>query len=313
MKRVLEILATTIVLGTTPSFADSFYDAIKNETSNKTEAVDLDESNKKTTKKSNKPKLTLRDEAFQEMLNKTFPLRPDQIVELRKELSRSQQAVKTNPKPPPQPVSSTMTVDLSPGATPPVIRLATGFVTSMVFVDSTGQPWPVGDFSLGNPESFNIEWDSRTNALFVQSVKPFATGNLALRLTELDTPIMISLVNGQKEVDYRVDLQIARTGPKAKKGIATSQVPQGASSMILSVLDGVPPIGSKEVSVSGGAGRAWRHEGMLYFRTKYTLLSPAWTDSVSSLDGTKVYQLVETPLMLVSQNGKAMKIELQGL
>lgn len=256
---------------------------------------------------------TIRDEAFKQLLNKTLPLRPEQIIELRKELDKSQQAVQTPANTPPQPMSSTLTVDLSPGATPPVVRLATGFVTSIVFVDATGQSWPVIDYSLGNPKNFNIQWDKKTNSLFIQSTAAYVTANLAVRLAELDTPIMISLVTSQREVDYRVDLQVLAHGPNALAPIVNDNLPNSTSTSLLSVLDGIPPTDSIELKLSGNYGRAWLYNNKLIFRTKLTLLSPAWTSSVSSLDGTKVYELMKTPLILVSQNGKPIKIELTGI
>lgn len=256
---------------------------------------------------------TLRDEAFKELVNKTFPLRPDQIGTLRKQYDQEQLAINSSVNAPPQPVSSTLRVDLSPGATPPIIRLATGFVTSIVFVDSTGQAWPVADYSLGNPSGFNIKWDNKTNTLFIQSVKTHISGNIAVRLANLDTPVMISIVTGQKEVDYRVDVQVPGTGPNAEAPVLETNGSQSAAPALLSALDGVPPTGSIELSVAKEYGRAWLYNGKLLFRTKLTLLSPAWSASVSSLDGTKVYELVQTPLILASQNGKTIKIELTGL
>lgn len=256
---------------------------------------------------------TLREEAFKELVNKTFPLLPKQIEELHRQYDDEQLAIRTPAYSPPQPVSSTLTVDLSPGSTPPIIRLATGFVTSIVFVDSTGKPWPVADYSLGNPSSFNIKWDNKTNTLFVQSIKDHASGNMAIRLGDLDTPIMVSIVTGQKEVDYRVDFQVPGIGPNSEAAVMDNPLPNAAPSSLLGALDGVPPSGSIELKVAKEYGRAWLYNGKLLFRTKLTLLSPAWSASISGPDGTRVYELVQTPLILASLNGKTIKIELSGL
>lgn len=260
-----------------------------------------------------KPKpTTLRDQAFKQLLDKISPLTPDQIIEMRKAQDKTQQAVATTPNVPPRPVSSTLTIDLSPGVTPPVIRLSAGFVSSLVFVDSTGQPWPIADYSLGNPKNFNIQWDKKTNTLFMQSMTTYSSANLAVRLATLDTPVMLSLVSGQREVDYRVDLQVNGRGPNASAPVAGDGLPT-ANPALLTILDGVPPQGSIELEVSCGFGRAWIYKDKLYFRTKLTVLSPAWSSTVSSADGTRVYELNRTPLILASQNGKPVKIELRGL
>lgn len=272
----------------------------------------MNQQDEENTKK--KPKITLREQAFKQLLNNSYPLTPEQINRLHKRKDETEFAIATEPKVPPTPVSSTLTVDLSPGATPPVIRLSGGFVTSVVFLDATGQPWPVADYSLGNPKDFNIAWDKSTNTLFIQKLETsYGTGNLAVRLGALDTPIMLSLVSGQKEVDYRVDLRVLARGPNALPALMPDKIGGAAPSLLVGVLDGVPPPGSKELSVSGANARAWLSKGKLLLRTKLKILSPAWSASVSSADGTRVYQMSPTPLILASQDGETVKIRLTGL
>ncbi len=257
---------------------------------------------------------TLRDQAFKQLLDKISPLTPKQIMDMHKQQDLTQRAVATLPNTPPRPVSSTLTVNLSPGTTPPVVRLSAGFVTSLVFVDSTGQPWPIADYSLGNPKSFNIQWDKKTNTLFIQSQTTYSTGNLAVRLATLDTPVMVSLVSGQRDVDYRVDLQVTGRGPNALAAIGGDLLPSPTNPRLLNVLDGIPPPGSTELKLCHTYGRAWlTQDGKLIFRTHLTILSPAWSAIVSSIDGTHVYEMSPTPLILVSLNGKPIKLELKGL
>lgn len=254
---------------------------------------------------------SLREEAFRQLLNKTSPLTPEQIKALRKQKDKTEHAIAAHPTTPPIPVSSTLTVDLSPGVIPPVIRLAAGFVTSLVFVDNSGQPWPITDYSLGNPNSFNIQWDKKTNALFIQSVTTYSSANLAVRLEGLDTPIMLSLVSGQKYVDFRVDLQVQGRGPNALIPLANNDLPR-TSPTLLNVLDGIPPPDSQELEVTGGYGRAWLSKGKLILRTQLTVLSPAWSSVISSPDGTRVYELMQTPLILASKNGRTIELRLKG-
>ena len=89
---------------------------------------------------------------------------PDQIKEVRYLYNETKQASAVVEKVPAKPVASVIAVDLSPGATPPVIRLASGFVSSLIFLDSTGAPWPIKAFDIGDPQSFNIQWEQGTPA-----------------------------------------------------------------------------------------------------------------------------------------------------
>lgn len=255
----------------------------------------------------------LKEEAFKNLMNTKIPLTPEQIVKFNQALDKNQRALNTSPNTPPQPISSTINIDLSPGSPPPIVRLAAGFVSSLIFMDSTGQPWPIADYSLGNPTDVNIQWDKKTNALFIQSIANYVTANLAVRLAKLDTPIMISLVTGQRQVDYRVDFQIRGRGPNALAPVTEGIYPAFATPpALLKVLDGIPPENSKELSVNHNLGRAWIHANKMIFRTNLTVLSPAWNAMVTSADGTKVYEFNPTPLILGSKDGKTVKIEISG-
>ena len=256
------------------------------------------------------------DMAFGSLLDSALPLSPDQIKQLHRLYDLTQQAVAAAPNLPPTPVSSSLPVTLEPGSIPPLVRLSAGFVSSLVFVDSTGAPWPITAYGLGDPTSFNVQWDQTSNALFVQSLKPYAHGNLAVRLIDLNTPVMISLVSGQKEIDYRVDLQIRERGPNAEAPIVPESLNLGAQvdPRLINVLDGVAPHDSKQLALTPNIGQAWlSKENILYLRTTLTLLSPAWTATISSPNGTHVYEMAKTPLVLASQDGKTITVEIQGL
>lgn len=254
------------------------------------------------------------NEAFNALLHEALPLSPTQIKTLRRLYDLSQQAVATPTKAPPTPTSSSTLISLQPGTTPPIVRLSSGFVSSLVFIDVTGAPWPITAYSIGDPNAFNVQWDQKTNALFIQAMKSYCHGNIAVRLFGLNTPVMISLVSGQREVDFRVDLQIAGRGPNAVEEIIMTQFQDSKiNPILLHMLDGIPPKGSLKLVVSEGHGEAWVLNNKMYFRTKLTVLSPAWLATVSSPDGTHVYEMAKTPLILASKNGKSFNIYLTGL
>ena len=255
-----------------------------------------------------------RNEAFRGIANQAFPLTPEQIKMLSSMLDSTQraQAAAPNDKPP-MPTSSSLIVDLDPGATPPVIRLSRGFITSLVFVDSTGAPWPLEAYDLGNPKAFNIQWDKKSNTLMVQALATYTYGNLAVKLKGMDTPVMLTLVPGQQQIDYRVDLRIEGMGPNAKPTIQGTGLPDQADKTLLDILDGVSPHGSRELHVSGGFAQAWLQNNTLYVRTRFTLLSPAWISKMSSADGMNAYKLQSTPMLLVSRYGKVQQLKVEGL
>ncbi|MBA2657029.1 MAG: type IV secretion protein IcmK [Tatlockia sp.] len=251
--------------------------------------------------------------AFETVTRQLFPLTPEQILRLKQIYHSHEFAEASTAGTPPKPTATSQFVNLSPGSTPPVIRLSQGFVSSLVFLDSTGAPWPISAYDLGDPSSFNIEWDKTSNTLMIQAMKLYNYGNLAVRLRGLNTPVMLTLIPGQKAVDYRVDLRVQGYGPNAKSMPLEEGLPPSANNVLLHVLDGVPPAGSQRLTVSGGEARAWILNDKMYVRTNLTILSPGWIGSMTSADGMHAYELQKSPVLLVSWHGKVMQLKIEGL
>ncbi|MFI4954506.1 MAG: DotH/IcmK family type IV secretion protein [Gammaproteobacteria bacterium] len=255
---------------------------------------------------------TINDPAFQNVLKKQFPLTPEQILKLKEVMQDTQRATATNLQPP-TPTVSSQTVSLSPGTVPPVIRLATGYVSSIVFVDETGAPWPIVGYSIGNPSAFNVQWDQKSNVLMMQGVGVYQSGNLAVQLAGLSMPVMLTIVNDQKIVDYRMDLRLQGRGPNAQAPLIGNAVPGAGNPLLLNLLEGVPPSGSETLSVTGGEAQAWLYNNMMYLRTRLTVLSPGWSSTMTSPDGMKVYELNVTPMILASDQGQTVTLRVEGL
>lgn len=255
----------------------------------------------------------IENKAFRDMTRTLYPITPEQIVELRQMHQTMEYAKASTPGTPPKPTATSQFVNLSPGSTPPVIRLAQGFVSSLVFLDSTGSPWPISAYDLGDPGAFNIQWDKTSNTIMIQALKLYNYGNLAVRLKGLNTPVMLTLIPGQKAVDYRVDLRVQGYGPNAKNMPMEEGIPPSANEILLHVLDGVPPPGSQRLAVSGGDARAWLSNDRMFVRTNLTILSPGWIASMTSADGTHAYEMQKSPVLLVSWHGKVMQLKVEGL
>lgn len=253
------------------------------------------------------------NQAFNAMLQENIPMSPAQIVKLRQKLDVTQRAQSITPNIPPKSVSSTLMINLAPGATPPAIRLSQGYVTSLVFVDSTGTPWPVASYDIGNPKSVNMQWDGTSNIILIQAVIPYITGDIVVRLVGLPTPITLELVSGQRVVDYRVDLHVSGIGPNTKDLPTGTDLPNGANQLLLGVLDGLAPAGSKQLNVTGASNtQAWMLGERIYLRTRFTLLSPGWVGKMVSPDGMNAYELPKTSSILISRYGEPVQLKIEG-
>lgn len=252
------------------------------------------------------------NEAFNNMMQQNVPLTPQQVVRLRQIIDNSQRAAAIPATVPPKPVSSTIMVNLAPGATPPAIRLAQGYVSSLVFVDSTGAPWPIAAYDIGDPKTMTIQWDPKSNIMLMQAVTPYSQGNLVIRLVGLPTPVTFELVSGQRVVDYRTDIHVPGIGPNAKEIPIGLGLPNSANQLLLGVLDGIAPPGSKQLSVPGSDCKAWLLGDKMYLRTRFNVLSPGWVGKMSSPDGMYAYEIPRTSSVLISQYGNPIELKIEG-
>ncbi len=253
-----------------------------------------------------------QQKAFDMLLKQNMPMSTDQVIQLRQQIDLSQRAAAVPPNVPPKPVSTTLMINLAPGSTPPPIRLAQGYVTSLVFVDSTGAPWPIAAYEIGNPKATNIQWDGKSNILLLQAVSPYSDGNLVIRLANLPTPLTLELISGQRVVDFRVDIHVAGMGPNPKEVSSKMGLPASANNLLLSVLDGVAPPGSKILTVKGGDCQAWLVGDKMYLRTRFTILSPGWLGKMSSSDGMQAYEMPRSASVLISRYGEPVELKVEG-
>lgn len=251
--------------------------------------------------------------AFRSVSQDAFPLSPNQINALRNMLDQTQRAQAAAPyKTPPAPTSTSLNIDLAPGAVPPVVRLSKGFVSSLVFIDGTGAPWPIDSFDLGDPTAFNISWDKKGNTLMVQARQDYSYGNLAVNLKGLNTPVMLTLVPGQRVVDYRVDMRVPGQGPQATVTIG-DDLPAPADNQLLNVLNGIAPMNGRRLKTENDFAQVWMVGDVLYLRSAYVMLSPAWVAKMSSADGMNAYKLPPSPLVLLMRHGQIVSVKIEGL
>jgi intracellular multiplication protein IcmK len=121
-------------------------------------------------------------------------------------------------------------------------------------------------------------------------------------------------MSGGGRYDADLSVHVGDRGPDAKVAIITEpDAPDTGAAYLTGMLDGAPPADATPLSVEGVSPdnlRAWRLGGNVYLRTPYTLLSPEWTASEAEA-GTTVYAVPNTPVVLLSVNGRTVSAELK--
>lgn len=258
-------------------------------------------------------KAKARQEAFDSALEGMMPLRPEEITILLERYDEVQKTVEVPHYDRPKPVVSVETANLDPGAEPLSVMLAEGNVTTVTFLDVSGAPWPVEDMSwAGNFEVTESGTDDGTHILRITPQSAFAHGNMSVRLSDLTTPLVLTLATARDKVHYRFDVIVPQNGPMAKPSLIETRLGTQAGSVQISrVLEGVLPESFERLTVTGVDGRTSAYQdgskGPTYLRTPLTLLSPGWSAHVSSADGMHVYVIEEAPVVLLSDGGRMVR------
>ena len=270
-----------------------------------------------------KGQMSIQEEAFNQLKSDMRPLSNGQIKEIKKIWTESQRAQTLTPDAPPRPVNSSMMVNLDNGSLPSVIRIGAGIVSVVSFFDSHGKPWPIRGYNVGNPSVVDIQWqeataeeekngDGYSNTMMLQAQSLYKSTNMIVLLRGLGTPVLIELIPGQKEVDYRLDIQVPRAGPNAET--VTRNLPSTVRPVMLDVLNNIPPEKGSKVHVKGGNAQAWLADKKIYLRTPLEVISPAWMSRVNGANKEmSVYELPFTTAILALSDGKIVKLTLEGI
>ncbi|MGH1403881.1 MAG: DotH/IcmK family type IV secretion protein [Alphaproteobacteria bacterium] len=257
---------------------------------------------------------SFRKEAFQKALNKLMPLKPDEIRTLLEHYDRTVESTELPVHPYPRPELVVQNISLDPGVTPLAVKMSWGYVTTLSFLDSSGQPWPIEEISwVGNFTIQESGVHAHNHVLRISPEAKLAHGNISIRLLGLNAPVIMTFETSRDVVHYRFDAVVPKRGPGAKTPLIDRGVSLTAGDADMSIaLGGVVPEDADVLDVSGVDGRtsAYVYNGLTYVRTPLTLLSPGWHSSVTSADGTRVYALDESPVILLSDRGRMVRAHL---
>lgn len=185
---------------------------------------------------------------------------------------------------------------------PIIIRTSPSKVSSIIFFDSTGAPWPIEYALPGDEEMFTITpAGSEKNVATIIAGKNFVQSNAVLGLVGLPTTIVLELQADPYNTDSRKSLRLPRTGPKAKQiSVATQDLVENSPPELLSLMNGSKLAGSKLLKLDGvKSGNAYLYNGYIYLTSKYILMWPAALNSASSPTGKNVYKLHKSAKNLI--------------
>lgn len=252
---------------------------------------------------------------FEAALMSGEPLSPDEIRAYKRHLDALAEARAEKPRGEPVANTRSVNVSLSPGAAHPEIMISDNYVTSVVVLDSLGNPWPIKGYAVGNNEAFRTT-AAGDNIIMISPLKPYATGNVVITLKDKTVPVVFQIRNNPDRVDFRLEARVQAIGPEStyNPNIDLAFMPGGEDKILQSVLDGIPDDSLTELEVTGGSRytQGWMDsEGSVYLRTPYDLKVPEVRKQSKSSDGTQVFVFDSTPAATLSVGGKPVLIDIK--
>ncbi|MBK67259.1 MAG: type IV secretion protein DotH [Rickettsiales bacterium] len=252
-----------------------------------------------------------RETAVKQTKQTLFPLKPEEIEQMLEMFNVTREKAESAGKVVPKPEVKVADISLDPSMVPEVIMTAPGNVTTLSILDITGQPWPIQDVTWAG-EFEVIPPEPKGHVIRITPLTVHGFGNISIRLIDLTTPVTFTLKTSPYISFYRFDARIPEYGPNA----SVSLIDQGpgivaGDAIMTALLNGAPPENTVRLSVDGVDGRTsvWRSSGRVFVRTPLSLLSPGWTASASSADGMKIYQISESPVLLLSDKGNMVRAQ----
>lgn len=250
------------------------------------------------------------NDLVQESLDKVSPMTPDEIRRFRKEYADRTAALSESVAgyPAPEPVTSVYTLDISPGATPPVVRVSPGQGSIVSFLDAAGRPWPAKLADNFAPKGIKVTAFSEHQLSISTLVNTPVNGGVAVSLQGLPVAVTFNVITGQSKVDSQVNMLLPRYLDNQAPGVgAIKGEPALPVGDLMAFLLRTPPSSARTLTVSGLPGAlAWQTaSGRMVLRTS-ALVASGFFRSQGLGDGTQVYEMPLSQVVRVIQ-GDLMK------
>lgn len=261
----------------------------------------------------------LAQRQFELSTEQVLPLTPEQIRAFKSKVGDTTQAMR--PLEPPKMVTRSAKLKLEPGVTPPALQVAPGYVSTVLFYDSSGAPWPITSITVGNANKFSVQHNENLkpgNMITVSPLSRHSHTNLAVTLQNQSLPVVLSVKTDDAERgaihDSLVSFSATMRGPLAEKptigGVAATSV---VDETMLGFVDGVPPASAKFLNCvprTDGVS-VWKYDGQIYVRSRHAAVWPAWNMVANGTGDVRVYKMPVVPSIMLSVNGATQTLSLE--
>ncbi|MDW5418629.1 DotH/IcmK family type IV secretion protein [Iodobacter sp. CM08] len=240
-------------------------------------------------------------------------LNPGQITEIKGSIQEAQrvQSYPYTTSYVPRPVNRRLDISVDLLDEPIMINTALGMLTTFVFLDVEGSPWPISDVAFDEDvfKSPDKEANSTksSNIFRLQPKQAYAYANITFTLQGRENSPITFVVNtghGQT-VDQRVDSRVEGKNPASKIRPTALAGNSSHDQYLDAFLYGPAPKGARPLFIGNDSKKtAWAFNDAIYLRTTNDLITPAHLAIGGASTGMRVYKIPNVRRIYWSVGGK---------
>lgn len=226
-------------------------------------------------------------------------------------------------------------ITLEPDQMAPKVFISRYQSTAVSFVDVYGNPWPIRKISNfmgglitidkateddaaakseGGKQGIPLD-DPQAGSFTLTAMKHGVVGNMTVYLYNLATPISINFVGKSSMFHRAATMRVRDIGPQTDTSLLLSQdgvtVGTEADGDLNNVLYGAGPLGSEQMVVSGGDGKAWIKGEHLFLQTSIDVFSPEILRASHGNGKFRAYKLPKTTAVMgTNSEGKTVSLRI---
>lgn len=254
----------------------------------------------------------------EEAVRSKYPYTPEEIEQLRSLLQEVSEAETSPLGEEPEERKRVVIADLTTASSAIPMAVSPDYLSSITFLDASGNPWPIKNYTLGIGDSNKLQATDISDHILATTPMQSLRTNALVTLVGLNQPLSIRLSTEREPGVYdTLEIQVPKAGPSTTGTGGTRSIPDpevldpGLSRFVTMT----PPGGANAVELDGAPGKethAWRHKGRLVIRTNHALARPSPQGVLHSTGDIRVYALDQArSLLLLDDAGNSHSVRVR--
>lgn len=264
------------------------------------------------------------DLTTEKVLRDQFPLTESDGITIREKFLE-QDRIKSAPIKEPEILFRSINIETSKPGENKVVYLSPNYVSTLLFIDKSGQPWPIETYTIALGDKIYDQDLNKSSIVIAPKNVNYGRGNMVVMLKGAKSPIIMSIEISPDKVDFKAEVRVSDYGPNSQPVVYRSpNAKQDLSFMgsyvkddLYSMLEGISPPDAtyqkRKTSLPQDV-EVWVKDKIMHIRTKDVLISPSLIPAdyskMQSNDEIFLYTVPYMPVVVLSRHGQIVQVKI---